>query len=30
MEGCAHAPACRVLEIREDVETIRGIIEELG
>jgi hypothetical protein len=30
MEGCAHAPACRVLEIREDVETIRGIIKELG
>ena len=30
MEGCQHAPMCKVLEIREDVGSIRKMIEELG
>ena len=29
MEGCAHAPACRVLEVKQDVDAIKAVMEGL-
>jgi histone demethylase JARID1 len=29
MEGCSHAPACRVLEVKQDVDAIKAVMEAL-
>ena len=29
MEGCAHAPACRVLEVKQDIDAIKAVMEGL-